>query len=198
MEEIWKPIEGYEGIYSVSNLGNIKGVVRPGSSGALLKPVKNHFGYLTVHLYSHPKNRGFLIHRLVAKAFIPNPENKKTVNHIDGNKENNMVENLEWATYSENHKHAYRMGLKKVSDKQRAAASITGTRTCALNRPKRPVNMTRADGSKKYFESAHEAARFVKGDPSPIIRCCKGKKKTYKGCTWEYAGKEEKRQLQQK
>lgn len=186
-QEVWKPVVGFEGVYCVSNFGNIKGVVRSGSTGKPLHPQMNHNGYMMVHLYNHPKHKVTTVHRIVATAFIPNPENKRTVNHIDGNKKNNRVDNLEWATHGENHRHAYRIGLKVTTERQRATASATGKRTCALNRPKKPVNMIMADGSRKYFESAHEAARFVAGDPSPIIRCCKGKKKTYKGYTWEYA-----------
>lgn len=185
--EEWRPVVGFEGKYFVSNLGNVKGIVRSGSSGDMLKPIPNKFGYLSVHLYDHPRNKAFLIHRLVATAFIPNPENKRTVNHIDGNKLNNCVSNLEWATYSENHKHAYRIGLKKPSDKQRAVASKIGKRTCEMNRPRTPVVCVKDNGEEQFFVSAHEGARYVRGDASPIIRCCKGKKKTYKGCRWKYA-----------
>lgn len=197
-EEVWKPVVGFEGVYCVSNFGNIKGVVRSGSTGKPLHPQMNNNGYMTIHLYNHPKHKVTTVHRVVATAFIPNPENKRTVNHIDGNKKNNRVDNLEWATHGENHRHAYRTGLKVITERQRAAVSATGKRTCEMNRMKTPVFMINKDGLKTLFVSAHEAARFVKGDPSPIIRCCKGKKKTYKGCTWEYAGKEEKRQLQHK
>ena len=196
--EEWRPVVGFENVYMVSNYGNVKGVIRSGSTGNILKPSTNGSGYLSVGLYNHPYHRTCTVHRLVAMAFIPNPENKRTVNHIDGNKRNNRADNLEWATHGENHRHAYRTGLKVTTERQRAAVSATGKRTCEMNRMKTPVFMINKDGLKTRFVSAHEAARFVKGDPSPIIRCCKGKKKTYKGCTWEYAGKEEKRQLQQK
>lgn len=188
--EIWKPVVGFEGVYCVSNLGNIKGVVRSGSTGELLHPQINNNGYMMVHLYDHPKHKVTTVHRVVAMAFIPNPENKRTVNHIDGNKKNNRADNLEWATHRENHRHAYKAGLKVTTDKQKATLSAIGKRTCALNRPKAPVIMEDCNENSMYFESAHEAARFVSGDPSTIIRCCKGKKKTYKGYTWKYAGKE--------
>lgn len=180
--EVWKPIVGFEGLYEVSNKGRVRSIRR----NALVKAQPTVGGYLEVHCYNHQKYKIFTIHRLVATAFIPNPQGKRTVNHIDGNKKNNCVENLEWATYSENHKHAYRTGLKKVSDKQRMAASATGTRTCLLNRKKTPVIKICSTGEEIFYESAHEAARKVSGDPSPIIRCCKGKKKTYKGYEWKY------------
>lgn len=186
MEEIWKDIKGYEGIYQVSNKGNVRGVVRPGSSGQILTPIKSSHGYYGVMLYNHRKYKHATIHRLVAEAFIPNPEGKRTVNHMDGDKGNNAVSNLEWMTHGENHKHAYRTGLKKVSEKQRVAASITGKRTCELNRRKTPV-MSFADGLVCEYSSAHEAARQVGGSASPIIACCRGKKATYKGRVWKYA-----------
>ncbi len=180
--EEWRTVAGYEGLYEVSNMGN----VRSTRSGKLLKPSLNNSGYSVIHFYDHQNFKAFTIHRLVAMAFIPNPCGKRTVNHIDGDKTNNRADNLEWATYSENHKHAYKTGLKGVSDKQRKAASDTGKRTCELNRRKTPV-IKMWLGGETFYESAHEAARDICGDPSPIIRCCKGKKKTYKGCEWKYA-----------
>lgn len=187
MQEIWKPVIGYEGLYEISNMGNVKGVRRSGCTGEPLKAHIDHNGYVNFSLTKDCKRKQCKGHRLVAMAFIPNPENKRTVNHKNGNKQDNRVENLEWMTYSENHKHAYRTGLKKVSDAQRKVASETGKRTCAINRLKKPVIMTDSTGSEMRFESAHAGARFVNGNASPIIRCCKKKKPTYKGCAWRYA-----------
>ena len=185
MDEIWKPVKGYEGIYEVSNKGNVKtlrkNVVMNQTIG-----VKN--GYCYVGLYKDGKNRKALVHRIVAAAFIDNPMGKKTVNHIDGNKCNNAVDNLEWATYSENHKHAFKHGLKVVSDNQRKAASKTGKRTCDANRPRKAVVMMNENGEIKTFNSAHEAARYIGGSPSAIVACCKGKYQTCKGYRWKYAG----------
>ena len=99
--EIWKDVVGYEGLYEVSNLGNIKN-----AKGRILKPLVRKHGYLGIQLRGKGGNeRGFKtfsIHRLVAKAFIPNPENKPEVNHIDENKTNNQANNLEWVTHKEN------------------------------------------------------------------------------------------------
>lgn len=120
MEEIWKPVSGYEGFYEVSNLGRIKSLRRdvaiPNSKlGTVgyrtyperIKPcVENRRGYYQVTLSKETKHRTLSVHRLVALAFIPNPDNKPYVNHIDGNKKNNCVSNLEWCTASENNWHA--------------------------------------------------------------------------------------------
>lgn len=187
MTREWKPVIGFEGLYEVSNLGEVRGMVRSGCTGEILRGFIDKGGYKVVTLYNHQKHKHMKVHRIVAMAFIENNEHKRTVNHIDGNKLNNRVENLEWATHSENHRHAYRTGLKKPTEKQRKAASETGKRTCETNRPKRPVYLFDNNGSKKWFESAHEGARFVGGQASAIIRVCKGKQATHKGYRWEYA-----------
>ncbi len=109
-EEIWKDIPGYEGIYAISNLGVIRRFDRIKKLG-----VKDN-GYLTANLSLKGKTRNFYPHRLVAIAFIPNPENKPDVNHIDGNKKNNSVTNLEWVTKSENMIHANKTGLTKIGE----------------------------------------------------------------------------------
>lgn len=111
MQEIWKEIE-IKGYY-VSNFGNIKG-----RSGKILKLHTNKNGYFNVTVYPNGKHNGckcLKIHRLVAKAFIPNPNNLPIINHIDGNKLNNNVSNLEWCTYSYNTKHAYDNKLRLSS-----------------------------------------------------------------------------------
>ena len=184
MCEIWKSIADYEGLYEVSNKGNVRSIRR----NAVLNQttgVKN--GYRYVGLYKDGKNKKALVHRLVASAFIDNPMGKKTVNHIDGNKGNNAIDNLEWATHSENHRHAFATGLKVASEKQREAARQTGKRTCDLNRPRKAVAMIENGVVKRVFVSAHEAARTVKGSPSAIIACCRGKAKSCKGYGWKYA-----------
>lgn len=178
--EIWKDIPEYEGLYQVSNEGRIR------RNGQTRKLHKDYRGYLTVSLSKHSKMKYYKVHRLVALAFIPNPEGKRTVNHKDGNKENNRLENLEWATHSENIIHANKMGLRKVTDAQRKAASETGKKTADRNRRRKAVFCIK-DGLRIDFVSAHAGARFVGGDASPIVRCCKGKMKSYKGYEWGYA-----------
>ena len=111
-EEIWKDIEGYEGKYQVSNMGRVKSFSLDKKDGKLLKPSPTTYGYLGVHLSLRNKERAHYIHRLIAQHFIPNPENKKTINHIDGNKQNNGIENLEWATNLENNLHCIENNMK--------------------------------------------------------------------------------------
>jgi hypothetical protein len=107
--EIWKDIPEWEGLYQVSNLGRVKSLRKR----IILKPLKLRKGYLGVEFRESNKRKHFRVHRLVALVFIPNPENKPEVNHKDGIKSNNHVDNLEWCTASENVQHAYDTGLKK-------------------------------------------------------------------------------------
>ena len=123
--EKWKSIKDYEGIYEISNLGNIKSlqrlIERPKEVGSftqserILKPSKCLGGYNGVTLVINTKKKRHLVHRLVAAAFLNNKFNHKYVNHIDGNRHNNNVNNLEWCTQSHNKKHSYNLGL---SDKK--------------------------------------------------------------------------------
>ena len=99
MEEIWKDIEGYEGLYQVSNLGRVKSLERIYKNRKSFSITNK--GYYRMPLYKNGKQKCHHIHKLVAKAFILNPENKPTVDHIDRNKQNNCVDNLRWATYKE-------------------------------------------------------------------------------------------------
>lgn len=124
MKEIWKNINGYEGFYCVSNMGRVKSVKRliRRNDGTIQK-TRSHIlrlhqtgnGYYQVQLSKNNKSKYLLVHRLVAEAFLSNPENKKQVNHKDGNKKNNNVDNLEWMTCSENALHAFSNNLRKVN-----------------------------------------------------------------------------------
>lgn len=121
IEEIWKPVKTFEGYYEVSNLGNVRSCTRyinhsSGSSKVLHKGkilskiIASTRGYYQVSLSKEGKTYKVYVHRIVAEAFIEG--SGETVNHIDGNKLNNVVSNLEWLSYSDNNKHAFRIGLK--------------------------------------------------------------------------------------
>lgn len=113
MKEIWRDIPGYEGLYQASNMGNIKSLFR------YKKQLKAHTqptGYKSVTLYKNHKKYFKLVHRLIAQTFIPNPDNKPAVNHLDENKANNKVSNLEWVTNKENQNYGHCM--LKMAKKQ--------------------------------------------------------------------------------
>jgi len=120
--ECWKDVVGFEGLYQVSNLGKVKTIpskkrYRPSQSGD--RSFQIHFGYCVINLFKDNKSHYKRVHRLVAEAFIPNPNKKPCVNHINGIKTDNRIENLEWCTHSENEIHSYNIlgknlkGIKK-------------------------------------------------------------------------------------
>lgn len=144
MEEVWKDVVGYEGLYQVSNIGNVRSLSRKRYTGGVLKervlrkrPAVTRKGnkYYRVALFKNGKRANLSIHRLVAEAFIQNTENKPYINHIDGNPSNNHVTNLEWCTAKENTIHAWNNGLCKNS-----------VRIGKDNPNSRPVDVYRANG----------------------------------------------------
>lgn len=125
--EKWYSICGYAGYYEISDTGIVRSIPRVINilnggkrklTGKIIKPRPNNCGYLEVRLSMFGMLTTKFVHILLAEIFIPNPENKKEINHIDGNKLNNSIENLEWVTHAENIKHAYKLGLCKVENKQ--------------------------------------------------------------------------------
>lgn len=149
-------INGYEN-YAVSNYGNVKNI----RTGKILKPINTPTGYLTVTLSKNNKKHTFRIHRLVAIYFIDNPENKEQVNHIDGNKHNNAVCNLEWCTHTENINHAFDNSLINT---------------------KKPVVITNINtGEEITFESTSECARFLNVNNGSLNRVLKGKRNKIHG-----------------
>lgn len=184
--EEWKTIPGFGGRYEVSNIGRIRSYAngRHGNKDGfvVLKQKKIRGGYLQVNLYM-PNGNGKqyckLVHRLVAEAFVLNPNDLPVVNHMDGNKVNNMADNLEWVTVSENRFHAVRNGLSKPSQRQKEAVS---------NYHSIPVVMCDKDMNElAHFDSAFQASLKTGADNSAIIKCCRGKLKSTKGYKWKYA-----------
>lgn len=136
--EIWKPIKGYEGLYSISNFGNVRSEDKPFTynlcgrtgtrinKGRKLKPfINTKANYYRVCFCVNEKREYLLVHRLVALAFVLNPDSKPCVNHKDGNKHNNAADNLEWVTYSENTQHAIDTGLMKMRGEDNPNAIFT-------------------------------------------------------------------------
>lgn len=184
MQEIWKDIPGYESIYQVSNLGNIKSLKSGNhhSKTKILTPVCADGRYLRVSLYKDKIPKYFPVNRLVAMAFIPNPDNKPQVNHINGNKKDNCVKNLEWCTSSENNLHAYKTGINKGS---KPWLGKTGFQN-ATSIPVSQIDLNTGNVI-ATFGSMQEAGRITGCSPQKIGQCCKGVFSQTHGYGWKYA-----------
>lgn len=124
--DIFKQINGYDGLYSACSNGSIISLPKKTRKGIrTLKPIKVAFGYYAVDLVKDKKIKRFLVHRLIANAFLDNTENKPQVNHINGLKGDNSLENLEWATASENQKHAIKNGLRSAKGEKNSQSKLT-------------------------------------------------------------------------
>ena len=178
MEEIWKDIEGYEGIYQVSNLGRVRTLDKEKIDsmgrkrcfkGRILKSYLNKYGYLTVTLYKNNKPKTWLIHRLVYSVFseIDILPKEKVVDHIDGNKLNNSYKNLRLTTLSEN-----------------VNSALYNTKTNSSC--KKVEQLTLTDEHIKYFDSVAHAARELKLDSSTISKVCRGVNKSHGGFHFRY------------
>ena len=169
MNEIWKDIDGYEGLYQVSNLGRVKSLnyLHTGKERNL-KPGTDGSGYRFVGLYKNGKTRLFYIHRLVAKAFIPNPDGKLEVNHKDENKTNNCVDNLEWMTRQENNNYGTR--------NERVSKSLS-----------KSVFQYSLDGEFiRKWPSTIQIERDLGFSIGNISQCCNGKLKSAYGYIWKF------------
>lgn len=166
INEIWKPIIGYESRYIISNKGEVKSLKR---NKVLKKELRRN--YWSVQLYDGNKFKHFSIHRLVGVHFIENPNNLPFINHIDENKLNNNSNNLEWCTASYNTN--YGTCIQRAVEKK----SIS---VIQLDKNKNLINI---------FSSISEAERKTKIYNPNIIKCCKGERKTAGGYIWKYANK---------
>ena len=170
MEE-WKDIKGYEGIYQVSNEGRVRSVRKQ----KLMKPKTDKKGYKVIQFSVNGKRRAFKVNRLVAQAFIENPNNLPCTNHKDCNPANNRVENLEWCDYTYNNHYASRIEKARIK---------------MFNNPKisREVYKYTLDGDLiAKYPSANEAQRDIGINYSRgVSMCCRGIMKTYKGYRWSY------------
>ena len=168
-EEIWKPIEGWKGLYQVSNMGRVKSlerIVRNGKNCCrtvpekILKTSKDKDGYLSVYLCKDNKKKWYFVHRLVAQAFISNPDNLAEVNHKDKIRTNNYVDNLEWCTTQYN---------------------------VEYSKSKAIIGINKISGLILEFPSAREASRQTDINNGNICSCLKGKIKSAGGYVWFYA-----------
>lgn len=187
MQEIWKDIKGYEG-YQVSNLGRVKSLNYRRQKGyeKILTPREDNNGYFRVELSNNAvKGRNYAIHRLVALAFIPNPENKPQVNHINGIKSDNRVENLEWCTKSENTKHAWENDLIKNTLKRKQHGKNLGHKYGGYNK-KEVVQYDLNGKIIKKWNSIAEVEKILSIDHRNISACCLGKQKTAGGYIWKH------------
>lgn len=177
MEEIWKPIAGYEGSYEVSSLGRVRSLDRKVSlynggsyirKGALMVLRTNYDGYLDVNLSKDGASRKRIVHRLVAEAFIENPDNLPEVNHKDEDKKNNSVENLEWCSRE------YNMNY--------GTARVRATKAISI-----PVRQYTRDGELvAEYPSGREAGRRTGITEQCISLCCLGRRNHAGGFIWEY------------
>lgn len=170
--EIWRDIPGYEGLYQVSAFGKVKSLI----TNRILKDRFDHKGYLSVILYKNNTKKVIKVHRLVAKIFLDNKDNKEQVNHKDGNKANNNVSNLEWCNCKENIQHAFKIKLK---ENPKYGNHPEAKKVCQYD----------MDGNLiKIYNSISQARDENNFNSSKICACCKGKQQSSFGYKWSYLG----------
>lgn len=186
IDEVWKDVVGYEGLYQVSNYGRVKSLPRTRICQGIVMPVKgkeislcNRRGYKMLCLYKDGSKKIASVHRLVAEAFIPNLEDKPCVDHIDGNRSNNFYNNLRWCTYKEN--------INNPITYPRNRRSLQRS----WDNRSRNVCQYSLDGNFiKEWSNVYQAANHFNGSCSGIKRCCVGKSRVALGYRWSYDKKE--------
>ena len=196
MEE-WKDIKDYEGLYQVSNLGNVRSldrIVKNKSGqyirkGQLLKKFINKKGYFVVNLRKNCDLKTKTIHRLIAEAFIENKYNYPCINHIDGNKLNNSINNLEWCTYSHNIKEAFRLGLNKYTYEENFNHKYWKDKKGSNHSKAKKINQYDLKGNFiKEWGSIVEASNYNKINYVYISQACNGKRKSAGAYIWKFKG----------
>lgn len=190
MNEIFKDITGFEGLYKIGDYGTVVSLAKEihrANGGTRLQPemILKHCivrgGYHRVTLFKEKKRFRIMVHRLVAMHFIRNPENKPEVNHLFGDKNDNSASSLEWATRSENGKHAYRIGLK------RPQYSRLGTFNELNGRSKKILQLSLLGEKIKEWPSVQEVRRRLGFRQGNVSSCARNKLKTAYGFKWQYA-----------
>lgn len=180
MPELWKTIDGYQGLYMVSNTGKVKSLRWNHSNIEKELTQYDQGGYKLVGIRRGGIHHNHLVHRLVAKAFVENPRNLSDVNHIDGNKSNNNAYNLEWVTKSENIQHAIKLGLRppicKVIRKSGKDSPLC----------KKIVQYDSAGNLLRVWNSSFEIEEVLGFSRRFVQRCCVGERKTYQGFIWKH------------
>ena len=175
--EIFMPIKDYEDTYAVSNLGRVKNI----KTGKILKQSKDRYGYMKIGLSEDGKRKTHQVHRLVLETFKANSRNCSDVNHIDENKENNALNNLEWCTHKENINHGTHNARSAATKK----ANGTYDKIAKINSEKLSIPVYCITNNTVY-KSACEAARQLKLDQGSINKCLKGKYKQTGGYQFKY------------
>lgn len=192
-KEIWRDVKKYEGKYQISSFGRVRSLPRKSwngytyweQPGRILKLSMLKNGYKSVCLYRDNKPKKFLVHRLVAEAFISNPNNYPQVNHKDENRSNNKMENLEWCTamYNAHYgNHMRKLTAARRTSKQRNIARKNGRKAS-----KKVLQLTMSGKVVQEWSSMSEAARFGNFRVAGISDCCRGKTKYHAGYKWKYA-----------
>lgn len=188
MEE-WKTIKNYEGLYEVSNLGRIKSLnYRRTGIEKILKGRLNNVGYLKVTLCNNGKSKEYFIHRLVAEAFISNPNNLPCVDHIDTIKTNNNIKNLRWVTYKENNDNPLtkKKSIENHADVSGSKNPFYGKYGKDFPTSKKVVQLTLEDELVKIWDCIIDTRKQGGFSDSCVTACCRGKQKTHRGYKWKY------------